>query len=325
MNTLPLLLKREYWEHRGGFLWTPIWITAAILIFTVFGIISAEIFRANANVHVGFSLDDLRGHISADDMVQAGNALDMAQLVFGGIACIGLFFVLFFYLLGALYDDRRDRSVLFWKSLPVSDTATVASKALSAMLVAPLIAFAVATLAYFAFLILVVVWAGVHGLNALPAVMAAHPLGMFWRLVLAVPVNALWALPAIGWLLFWSAWVRSKPFLWAVLIPLITLVLNWWLGKLGAPHISGDLNLAAILGRLLFSIMPGSWLSADGAGVLGNHVRFNMEDNHVLTSLDPSRVYSLLAEPNLWVGVVAGVALLAGAIWFRQRRIETAS
>jgi ABC-2 type transport system permease protein len=307
-------------------LWTPIWITAAILIFTVFGIISAEIFRANADANIGFSLDHLRGSISAEDMVQAGNALDMAQLMFGGIACIGLFFVLFFYLLGALYDDRRDRSVLFWKSLPVSDTATVASKALSAMLVAPLIAFAVATLAYFAFLILVVAWAGIHGLNALPAVMAAHPLGMFWRMVLAMPVNALWALPAVGWLLFWSAWVRSKPFLWAVLIPLIALVVNWWLGKLGAPHISGDLNLAAILGRLLFSIMPGSWLCADGSGVLGNHVRFNMKDNdHVLTSLDPSQVYGLLAEPNLWVGVVAGLALLAGAVWFRQRRIETAS
>ena len=38
MNTLPLLLKREYWEHRGGFLWTPVWMTASILILTVLGI-----------------------------------------------------------------------------------------------------------------------------------------------------------------------------------------------------------------------------------------------------------------------------------------------
>ena len=137
MNTLPLLLKREYWEHRGGFLWAPIWMTVAILTFTVLGMITAEVFRANANVHVGISLNDLRDHITASEMAKAGNALDMAQLMFGGLTCISLFFVLFFYLLGGLYDDRRDRSVLFWKSLPVTDTATIASKALSAMLVAP--------------------------------------------------------------------------------------------------------------------------------------------------------------------------------------------
>ena len=325
MNTLPLLLKREYWEHRGGFLWTPVWMTASILILTVLGILSAEAFHANAHVHMGFSLDELRDNISAHDWTEAGNALDMAQLVFGGLTSIGVFFVLFFYLLGALYDDRRDRSVLFWKSLPVTDTSTVVSKALSAMLVAPAIAFIVASAAYVVFLVVVTLWAGMHGLNAFPAIFAAHPIGMLWRLLLTVPVSALWALPAIGWLLFWSAYVRSKPFLWAVLIPFIVLIANWWLGKLGAPHFTGDLNLAAILARLLFSIMPGSWIGSSGGGVLGNHGRLGLDNDHVVSSLDPSRVYGLLAEPNLWIGVVAGVALIAGAIWFRQRRIETAT
>jgi ABC-2 type transport system permease protein len=325
MKTLPLLIKREYWEHRGGFLWAPVWMTVAILVLTVLGIISAEAFHANAHVHMGFSLDELRNNISANDMVQAGNALDMAQLVFGGLTCISLFFVLFFYLLGALYDDRRDRSVLFWKSLPVTDTATVLSKALSAMLVAPLIAFAISTIAYVLFLVLVLIWAGAHGLNALPAVMASHPIGMFVRLLLTIPVSALWALPAIGWLLFWSAYVRSKPFLWAVLIPFLALIANWWLGKLGAPHFAGDLNLAAVVGRLLFSIMPGSWIGAPGAGILNDHMKFNMDDNHIVSSFDPSHVYSLLGEPNLWIGVIAGLALMAAAVWFRQRRIETAT
>jgi ABC-2 type transport system permease protein len=325
MNNIPLLMKREYWEHRGGFLWTPVWITGVILIFTVFGILSAEVFHASSHVHMGFSLDDLRDNISQADWSEAGNALDMAQLMFGGVTSIGVFFVLFFYLLGALYDDRRDRSVLFWKSLPVTDTATVASKALAAMFVAPVIAFVAATAAYIVFLVLVVIWAGAHGLNALPAVLAAHPFGMLWRLVLTLPISALWALPAIGWLLFWSAYVRSKPFLWAVMIPLIVLILNLWLGKLGAPHIPDDTHLAAILGRLLFSIFPGSWIKAEGAGVIGRHISPSLDPNHVVSAFNPSNVYGLLAEPNLWIGVAAGLALLAGAIYFRQRRIETAT
>jgi len=325
MNNIPLLMKREYWEHRGGFLWAPVWITGVILIFTVLGILSAEAFHASSNVHVGISLNDLRDHIRDADWAKAGNALDIAQLMFGFVTSVGVFFVLFFYLLGALYDDRRDRSVLFWKSLPVSDTATVASKALSAMIVAPVLAFVVATAAYVVFLVIVTLWAGAHGLNALPAIFASHPLGMIWRLVLTLPVSALWALPAIGWLLFWSAYVRSKPFLWAVMIPLIVLMLNGLFGMLGAPHIPDDAHLAAILGRLLFSIFPASWIKAEGAGVVGSHISQSLDSDNIVSAFNPSNVYGLLAEPNLWIGVVAGLALLAGAIYYRQRRIETAT
>src|SRR5690606_39579937 len=139
---------------------------------------------------MGFSLDRLRTSLDANDMIQAGNALDMVQLMFGAITCVVLFFVLFFYLLGALCDDRRDRSVLFWKSLPVSDGSTVLSKALAAMLLAPLLSFAVATVAYLGFLLLVSVWFGAHGVNVLPAIAHAHPFGMFSRLLLTVPVDA---------------------------------------------------------------------------------------------------------------------------------------
>jgi len=71
--------------------------------------------------------------------------------------------------------------------------------------------------------------------------------------------------------------------------------------------------------------MPGSWIGSGGASILSRHTGFDLDDNHVLSSFDPSNVYSVLAEPNLWIGVVAGLALIAAAIWFRQRRIETAS
>lgn len=324
MNTLPLLLKREYWEHRGGFLWTPFWIAAAILIISLIAIVSGEVLRSNANVQMGgFSLSELRNSISAQDLAKAANGLDIAQLMFSGITSIGLFFVTFFYLLGALYDDRRDRSVLFWKSLPVSDTATVAAKALTAMLVIPAIALAVSTLAYLGFLVMITIWAATHGLNALPAVLQTHPVGMFLRLVAILPVGALWALPAVGWLLFWSAFARSKPFLWAVLLPVVALFANWWMGKIGGLNLAGDLNLAGVLGRLLFSIMPGSWASANGVSIIGSRMSLNMDDDHVVSSLDPSHVYGLLTTPNLWIGVAGGLALLAAAIWMRSRRIET--
>jgi ABC-2 type transport system permease protein len=320
MNHLPLLLKREYWEHRGGFLWAPVWITGSILILTVLGMLAAEVFRSHVQMQAGFSLDMLRANIDAHDMAEAGRALDVVQLMFGGFASIGLFFVTFFYLLGALYDDRRDRSALFWKSLPISDLETVASKALTALLVIPLFTLVVATAAYVVFLVLATAWAGVHGLNALPAVLAAHPIGIALRILALLPLSALWALPAVGWLLFWSAFSRSKPFLWAVLVPAIALVANGWLALIGGPHVTSTSQLASVLGRLLFSFAPGSWFFAD-AQPSGIGMRHAAED--MVAHLDLGQAYLRLASPNLWLGVVAGLALLAAAVWYRGRRIET--
>ena len=321
MNTLKLLLKREYWEHRGGFLWAPVWTCAILLILTALGIITAEIFGRRANLQMGFSLDRLHASMDANDLIQAGNAFDMVQMMFGVITCAVLFFVLFFYLLGALYDDRRDRSVLFWKSLPVSDASTVLSKSLAAMLLAPLLSFVVATLAYLVFLLLVTLWGALHGFNALPAIAAAHPFGMFWRMLLTIPVDALWALPTIGWLLFWSAFARSKPFLWAVLLPVFAVIVNGWFGALNLPSLEMLPTAKQVLGRLLLSVMPGSWLG--DSKLLMAHRGFN--DDSVMQNFDPARVYSLLGTTDLWFGVVAGIALLGAAVWMRRRRIEVST
>ncbi len=324
MNKLPILIKREYWEHRGGFLWTPIWVTGVILGLTVLGMITAEIFRAQAHVQFGgFSLDAMRSSIGAKEYAAAGYALDVSQFMFGAIPCIALFFVLFFYLLGALYDDRRDRSVLFWKSLPVSDTATVLSKALSAMFLAPVIALAVSTLAYLVFVIIVGIWLGVHGLNILPALAASHPLQTLWRMALTIPLDALWSLPAIGWLLFWSAWARSKPFLWAVMLPIVAIMANAWIGMLGAPHFNGTLDLARMLGRLLLSVMPGSWMASDIGGGLRSWMPMVDTDGGVSAMLHIERMLAVATSANLWLGVAAGAALIAAAIWIRGRRVET--
>lgn len=323
MKNLPILLKREYWEHRGGFLWTPVWVTGGVLILTVLGMIAAEIFRARAQVQLGgFSLDAVRASISAHDYANAGRAFDISQVMLGVVPCIALFFVLFFYLLGALYDDRRDRSVLFWKSLPVSDAATVVSKAASAMLVAPLIALLISTLAYLVFVVIVGIWFALHGLNVLPALMAAHPLRTFWHMLLTVPLDALWALPAIGWLLFWSAWSRSKPFLWAVMLPLLVIFANAWIGLLGGPSFGSTKQVAHVTGRLLLSVMPGSWLTSD-ISVAGDSWQAALRSEGSPSILDPSRMAAVLTSAELWIGVVVGAALIAAAIWARGRRIET--
>lgn len=328
MNTFGWLVKREYWEHKGGFVWTPIWVSGVMLLLTVLGILTTELFASRASVKIngGIPWEQISQRLSEGDFVHAGTGLDVAYIALVALLCVVLFFVLFFYLLGALYDDRRDRSVLFWKSLPVSDTSTVLSKVAVAVLLAPLIAFAVSTLAYIILLMVVGIWALLHGINPLPAIGASHTVGLFWRMLLIFPVDAIFALPTAGWLLFWSAYARSKPFLWAVLVPLFAFVANSWIGLMGLPHLDREFMLKDVIARLLFGVMPGWWLDdASGGRRLFRDGMSVGEDSNIVSMFDPGQVYASFASPGVWVGAAAGIGLIAASIWLRRRRIETAT
>ncbi len=168
-TTLPWLLKREYWENRGGFFWAPAIGAGITLLLTVMGLITAEVFRSRftGDIQIGIPLRRLTEKLSEEDLSTLGGVLDMALLSMSGLLQFILFFVVFFYLLGALYDDRRDRSVLFWKSLPLSDSSMVVSKVLAAAVVAPVLSTLIAMALQFALLILLSIYVLFHGINPL--------------------------------------------------------------------------------------------------------------------------------------------------------------
>ena len=119
--------------------------------------------------------------------------------------------------------------MLFWKSLPLSDRDTVLSKVVSALVVAPVIAVGVAIATMFAFLVLISLVVLVHGGNPFTLVWGpGSPLAVAGNLVGMLPMYALWALPTVGWLMLCSAWARSKPFLWAVMIPVFAGIFVAW-------------------------------------------------------------------------------------------------
>jgi ABC-2 type transport system permease protein len=146
---------------------------------------------------------------------------------------------------------------------------------------------------------------------------------LFWRLLLTIPLDAMIALPTAGWLLFWSAYARSKPFLWAVLVPLFAWIANGWIGMMGLPSFNRDFLFKEVIARLLFGIFPGWWLDQD----MGERrvIREFMRGDDVVATFDPSNVYGMLATPGIWIGAVAGIAFIAAAIWLRRSRIETST
>lgn len=321
MTTFGWLVKREYWESRRGFLWAPFWAAAAIIIITILGIIAGEVMRMRTgfgSANMGIGLNNILHSASAQDMGELVKALDMTMLLFGFVTAVVLSFVIFFYLLGALYDDRRDRSILFWKSLPLSDSATVLSKVVAAVILAPLIAVGVVLAGYIVAQIVISIWLLAHGVNPLGMVWAhAGPYSVWFHLLVMVGVNAVWALPTVGWLLLWSAAVRSKPFLWAIIIPVIAGILNFWVGMLGLPHMSHEFYWGQVAGRLLLSVVPGSWIAPNA-----HNFGMNFHDPSDLAQISFGAMGNAFTLPQMWIGAAVGVVLIAVAIWFRRWRDE---
>jgi ABC-2 type transport system permease protein len=321
MKTFYWLVKREFWEHRGGFLWAPVVTGVVFLVLNVMAIIAAEVMGARHGVRFGGTdIQMMMQHADAGDLAQVGVATDVAMISSMGMIGIVMGIVVLFYCLGSLYDDRRDRSILFWKSLPVSNIDTVLSKVASAAIVAPVIAVLVSIACGLLQLMIFAIVLSFHGLNVWQLLMLSHPLRTVGVMLSNVPLYALWAMPAIGWLMFCSSGARSKPFLWAVAVPVMIGLLVSWFGIMGLFDLSASWFWANVVQRALLSVFPGSNLVFDMHSGLNMG---NMDNNDPLSVLSPLHTYGLLASPNLWVGVLAGAILIAGAVWFRRIRDDS--
>jgi len=317
MKTMKWLLQREYWEHKGMLVWAPLAVGVALVL------ISAVMLMAGNNV--GF---EVNGHafnsMTTVDIAPEERA-QIAQVAAAAFPMVAipvyamLGFLVFFYCLGALHDERRDRSILFWKSLPVSDAQTVLSKAVIALLVVPLIVLGVA----FAASLLIMLMAGLvlasHGANLFGALFSS---GQFWltplRMLSLVPIYMLWALPSVGWLLLVSSWARSKTFLWAVAGPMLAGGLLIWIERVFHLPLFAKWFWDNVVMRLLLSVVPGQWI------IFSDHAREAMEqtsphDQPIRVAMEFfQQAWTSLGSGTLWSGVIAGVAMIIAAVWVRR-------
>ncbi|MFT3762359.1 MAG: ABC transporter permease [Pseudoxanthomonas sp.] len=320
-NTFKWLLKREFWENRGGFFWAPAITSAIMILLGVLGTITSVVLLRHA---VSSGKIDINGLIA-----DSHDGQDRTNYVFGlagdlhllsGVAytSIVLVFVVFFYALGSLYEERKDRSVLFWKSLPLSDTATALSKVAWALLLAPTLSIVIGILSGLALWLVSaagMAFADIPGAGGIFA--HSHPLRVLGNLLLVIPVYAFWVLPTVGWLMLCSAWARSKPFLWAVLVPLLASTVISWLGTLPGISIAHG-KVWYVLGfRSLLSVVPGSWYLNPHVSPPGTHLS---TADGLARSIDLSTSWQAFATADLWIGAIIGAALIAAAIYLRRWR-----
>jgi ABC-2 type transport system permease protein len=230
------------------------------------------------------------------DPAQRRAAIELPYDIAAMMLILTAFVVGVFYCLDALYGERRERSILFWKSLPVSDLTTLLSKATIPLVILPLISF----------LIIVVTQFGMMLISS-AALMPSGLAGTTWTnfnlfqqsliLLYSLIVIALWHAPIYGWALLISGWARRATFLWAVLPFLAIGVLE---------KIAFDTtHFLSMLKNRLFG-------AADTAFAFQPHRGVAVDS---LVQLTPGRY---LATPGLWVGLAFAAAFVVIAV--RQRR-----
>jgi ABC-2 type transport system permease protein len=325
MKTLQWMLRREMWEHKGSLFWAPV-VVAAILLLVTAGSAGYGMLSHNVNVNATVNgrvlhttvLSDMPADMRANIVQVAANSYLLAAVPL----FVMLAFTLFFYCLSALYDERRDRSVLFWKSLPMSDQMTVLSKVLTAAVVAPVITMAAALAMSLILLVLLGLGLAFNGVNLFGALLATPALYLAPVFLIGVlPVYVLWALPTIGWLLMVSSWAKSKVFLWAIGVPIISLVIVRWVDFLVTGRTTTEIGLTHIakevVSRGLGGLVPGIWFSFTEHSVAMRPGEHGIELDTVF-----QQSWMTLATPGVWIGAAVGMAMIFVAIRMRRWRDE---
>jgi ABC-2 type transport system permease protein len=275
-------IRRELWENRSIYL-APLIVAAVVLFATALSTIGLP-----RRIRSLPTLDPAKRHAAVVMPISMAPAPIM----------LATFFVGFFYCLDALHGERRDRSILFWKSLPVSDRTTVLSKASIPLIVLPLIALGLSIAAQ-----VLLLWLSTMVL--LGSRLSPAPLWEEFRFFQGLPimiygltVHVLWFAPIYGWLMLISAWARRTAVLWAVL-PLLAIsaveriIFNTW-------------SFMHMLQYRMTGAMKEAFVSTGQHG-----------DVSRLSQLDPGK---FLSAPGLWVGLIFAALFFAAAVRLRRNR-----
>jgi len=296
MNLALIQIRRELWGNRGNF-YIMIGILFAIIVLAsaVFGIA----------VGGGFTPAHPTGAASSEGVAMLGLGIGNFIFLFYALGLLG-------YLSGALYDDRKDGSVLFWRSLPVSDTATVAGKVLMAGIVGPLFVWIAVVIGHLIALFAIATAASARGAEGFTVF--ASPGALFGTWVFfayALLIQALWWLPYYGWLLFVSAISpRGHPLIWAFLPPVL----------------AGVVEMIAFRTSVVFQFLASHLAVSpifNGWPAVTINTSMDQPLTESMASANPlytgsGWVSHFLAMPSMWIGLAIGLGLLALAVAARR-------
>lgn len=314
-KTMTALIKREFLEGKNGYFWTPVIIAAVALGLVLLSSVGIGDFgfndgRVRVNIdNLGDLLERARSEATEDGKVgDIPATVTLLYSVMSSMVLIAMPFAVFFSLLGSLYEERRDKSILFWKSMPVSDWQEVAAKLVTIAFGVPFIYLGVMIVTQVCIALLISAVSLVQGGPVIELWPILTMVTFWYALVKMFLFLGLWGLPIAMWLLFVSAYASRMPFLFAVL-PIVVLIAaeaivfesasfgSWVVTHIGGwfeqSQLINDHNidgpkdaLAEFTGVGLFDLMGATFLS----------VRF-------------------------WLGIVVAAGLFIGTVSLRKRAI----
>ena len=280
-------IRRELWENRSIYL-APL-IVAALIVLGFF----YSTLRMPAGMLISTTVND-NGVVSH---TQHGIDPILPYTIAAGLIMATTFLVGIFYCLDALYGERRDRSILFWKSLPISDLTTVFSKAAIPLVLLPLITWGITVVTQSLMLLINVTVFHARGIDTGP-LHSGLPLTQNSMMLLyhLVAIHALWYAPIWCWFLMVSAWARRTPLLWATLPPIAL----------------GVLEMITLRSGHVFEFLKYRIHGPEGSDVFTSGSNMSMP-----MSVSPAH---FLATPGLWAGLALAAVFLAAAVQLRRYR-----
>jgi len=272
-------VRRELWENRSIYI-APLIVAVVVL----FGFLVSTV-----------GLPERRRAVLLLDPAKARAAIQAPYDMAAIMLILTAFIVGVFYCLDALHGERRDRSILFWKSLPVSDLTTLLSKATIPLVALPLVTFAI----ILATQVVTLLWTSVllitHGMSPGSTWTNFNLFQQSFILLYGLVAIALWHAPIYGWALLVSGWARRATFLWAV-VPFLAI---------------------GFFEKITFGTSHfGSMLKHRLMGFASEAFAFN---THSIDSpqLTPVRY---LSTPGLWLGLIVTAAFVVAAVRLRRYR-----
>ena len=298
------LVRRELWEHRSLYV-----VPAVLGIVLVLAAVTGQVTISAFGTHVDMALLGA----SNIDANQRGAGISALMVMFASLFVIAMGILSVFYSLDSLYAERKDRSILFWRSMPVTDAETVISKLITAVIVIPIITLVFIALTQVLVLLVTSVWVGLRGANAWHLIWSAVPLLDNWSATLIFIMSlSLWHAPFVGWFLLVSAYTKRSPMLMAVL-PILLL-----------PMLERNIFGSTLLFDAIFvrTAKNPIFMEFDGLRFLDDQsLAESAKEGISLVSL--MDVGGFLTSPGLWSGLVVCGLFTTAAMYVRRFRDES--
>lgn len=300
------LVRRELWEHRAIYV-MPLVIALLISLLSITGQVTISGFDHALDI----------GIIGATNLGESERSAAVTALMISLSSpfIFAMWILITFYALDSLYAERKDRSILFWRSMPLTDLETVLSKLLTAAIVIPLITFAVIVVTHLAVLLIMSVWLSARGANAWHLIWSVAPFIDNWTatlvFLLALPI---WLSPFVGWFLLVSAFTKRSPLLFASL-PIVIL-----------PILEANIFKTSVFVEALFvrSVKMPLFTGLDNMELLFQEgENFKMVDDASLSLLSLMDLGGFFGSLSLWSGIVVCGLFVTLAMYVRRYRDDS--